>query len=194
VPAHGLIRGSSTVVAWTDKQQWKPVLVGGRDIGLAAEQLAQKKIPVMLSGILGGPAHARQDYDEGYQAALRLHEAGVLFCIVGDEGPAYAWRLAHHATTAVASALPAEEGLKAITVHAAQILGIADVLGTLESGKDATLVVSDGHPLELWTRTERVSIRGRSIDMTDKHKRLYEHYLKKHRQREAARAKRSGPS
>jgi imidazolonepropionase-like amidohydrolase len=181
-------------IAWADKQQLKPVLVGGRDIGLAAEQLAQKKIPVMLSDVLGGPAHAWQGYDEGYKVAQRLHEAGVLFCIVGDEGPAYAWRLAHHAATAVAFGLPAEEGLKAITVHAAQILGIADVLGTLEPGKDATLIVSDGHPLELWTRTERVFIRGRSIDMTDKHRRLYEHYLEKHRQRQAARTNRPDPS
>jgi imidazolonepropionase-like amidohydrolase len=158
--------------------------VGGRDIGLVAEQLAQKEIPVMLSDLLGGPAHAWEGYDEGYKAPLRLHEAGVPFCIAGDSGAANSYRLAHHAAAAVAFGLPPEHGLKAITRDAARILGIDDVLGSLEPGKDATLIISDGHPLELWARPERVFIRGRSISMTDKHQRLYEHYLEKHRKPE----------
>jgi imidazolonepropionase-like amidohydrolase len=176
------IRQIQSAIAWAEKEQLKAVLVGGRDIGLVAEQLAQKEIPVMLSGVLGGPAHAWEGYDEGYKAPLRLHEAGVAFCIAGDSGAANAYRLAHHAAAAVAFGLPTEQGLKAITLDAARILGIDDVLGSLEPGKDATLIISDGHPLELWARPEQVFIRGRSISMTDKHKQLYEHYLEKHRQ------------
>jgi imidazolonepropionase-like amidohydrolase len=175
------VRQIQSAIAWTEKEQLKAVLVGGRDIGLVAEQLAQKKIPVILSGVLGSPAHVWEGYDASYKAPLLLHEAGVPFCIAGDSGAAYAYRLAHHAAAAVAFGLPPEQGLKAITLDAARILGIDDVLGSLEPGKDATLIISNGHPLELWARTERVFIRGRSIHMTDKHKRLYEHYLEKHR-------------
>ncbi len=178
------VRQIQSAIAWAEKEQLKAVLVGGRDIGLVAEQLAQREIPVMLSGVLDGPTHAWEGYDEGYKAPLRLHEAGVLFCIAGDSGAANAYRLAHHAAAAVAFGLPPEQGLKAITLDAARILGIDDVLGSLEPGKDATLIISDGHPLELWARPERVFIRGRSISMTDKHQRLYEHYLEKHRKPE----------
>ena len=180
------LRQIQAAVAWAEEEELRLILVGGRDLGRVAEQLAQHEISVMLTGVIGGPAHPWEGYDEGYQAARRLYEAGVPFCIAGDEGPAYTYRLAHHAAAAVAFGLPAEEGLKAITLQAAQVLGVDDVLGSLEPGKDATLIIGNGHPLEIGTKTEQVFIRGRKIAVTDKHRRLYEHYREKHRQSRAA--------
>ncbi|MDR4988426.1 MAG: amidohydrolase family protein [Bacteroidales bacterium] len=167
---------------WAEQEALDVVLVGGRDIGLAAEQLAEKNIPVMLSGVISGPAQQWHAYDEAYTTALRLYEAGVTFCIAGDPGPASAYRLPHHAAAAVAFGLPEKTALEAITINAARILGIDDLLGSLEPGKHATLFISNGNPLEIWTRIEQVFIHGRKIDMTDKHLHLYKQYKEKHRQ------------
>ncbi len=181
----GDLRQIQAAVAWAERQQVRVVLVGNRHLDRVAELLAEKQIPVMLTGVIGGPAHAWEGYDAGYTVAARLHRAGVSFCIAGDTGAANAYRLAHHAAAAVAFGLPVDQALKAITLDAARILGIDDVLGSLQPGKDATVVISDGHPLEIRTANQQVFIRGRSIDMTDKHRRLYERYLEKHRQHTA---------
>lgn len=169
-------------MAWTEKEKLRMVLVGGRDAGYMAGQLAEKQIPVMITPVINGPARAWESYDQSYTLPLQLHEAGVPFCIAGEASAAGAYRLAFHAGVAVAFGLPPEEALKAITIYPAQILGIDDVVGSLEPGKDATIMVTDGDPLELWTRTEMVFIQGRRISEEDKHLRLYERYMEKHRQ------------
>ena len=182
----GDLRQIQAAVSWGEQEGLRVILAGGRDLGRVAEQLAGREVGVMVTGVFDGPAHPWEGYDEGYQTARRLHEAGVPFCIAGDAGPAYTYRLAHHAAAAVAFGLAPEQGLAAITLDAARVLGIDDLLGSLEPGKDATLVISRGRPLEIGTKTEQVFIRGRAIDMTDKHKRLYQHYLEKHRRSRAA--------
>lgn len=178
----GDLRQIQAALAWTEKEGLKTVLVGDRDMGLVAEQLADKNIPVILTGVISGPAQQWQGYDEGYKTPLQLHEAGVTFSIAGDASAAYALRLPHHAASAVAFGLPEEEGLKSVTINAARILGIDDLVGSIETGKDATLMITNGSPLQMWTEIDQVFIRGRKIDMTDKQKRLYEHYKEKHRQ------------
>ncbi len=178
------IRHIQAAIAWTEKEQLKMVLVGSRDIGLLANQLAQKNIPVMLTGVISGPARQWEGYDEAYRIPLMLHEAGVDFCIAGDVGAASAYRLPHHAAAAVAFGLPEDVAIKAITINAARILGIDDILGSIEIGKHANIIIAKGNPLEIWTKNEQVFIKGRKIDMTDKHKRLYKHYMEKHMQKD----------
>lgn len=178
------IRQIQAAIAWAEKENLELVLAGGRDIGLLADQLAQKNIPVIVTGVISGPAHQWEGYDEGYTTPLRLYEAGVEFCISGDMGAANAYRLPHHAAAAAAFGLPEEEALKAITINAARILGIDDLLGSIEPGKHATILITNGSPLEISTHIEQVFINGRKIDMTDRHLRLYEHYMEKHRQKQ----------
>jgi imidazolonepropionase-like amidohydrolase len=89
----------------------------------------------------------------------------------------------YEAATAAAYGLPQEEALKAITLYPAQILGVDDRVGSLEVGKDATLIVTDGDPLETPTHVERMYIQGRNIDLTSRHTMLYEKYKTKYSQK-----------
>ncbi len=178
----GEVRQIQAAISWGEKEGLDMVLVGSRDMDLVAGQLAEKGIPVMLSNVISGPARQWEGYGQFYSIPKVLHEAGVHFMIAGDASAAYAYRLPHHAAAAVAFGLPEEEGLKSVTINAARILGIDDRVGSIEPGKDATLMITDGNPLELWTSKEQVFIQGRRIDMTDKHKRLFERYMEKHRQ------------
>lgn len=169
-------------ISWAAAENLDMVLVGGRDAGYLASQLAEKDIAVMVSPVIAGPNRAWEGYDQAYKLPAQLHEAGVRFCIAGEPSAAGAYRLPHHAAAAVAFGLPQEEALKAITIYPAQMLGIDHLVGSLEPGKDATIIVTTGNPLETSTVTEMVFIRGRQLDDTDKHRRLYERYMEKHRQ------------
>jgi imidazolonepropionase-like amidohydrolase len=77
---------------------------------------------------------------------------------------------------ASAFGLPKEEALKAVTIYAAEILGVADRIGSIEQGKIANLIVTDGDPLEIRTQVKHLFINGRAIPLTSRHTELYEKY------------------
>jgi imidazolonepropionase-like amidohydrolase len=110
-----------------------------------------------------------------YENAARLHEAGVTFAIT--TASAHNVRnLPYEAGLAVTYGLPHDVALRAVTVHPAEILGLADRLGTLESGKDADLIVVDGDPFQPLTNIEHVIIGGRDVPLESHHTRLAEKY------------------
>ena len=163
-------------ISWAEKENIRIVLTGARDAGYIAEQLAEKNIPVMVGGVIGGPARQWEYYGEAYALPAKLYRAGVNFFIAGDMGAASAYRLPQHAAAAVAFGLPEEEAMKAITVYAAQILGLDDYMGSLEPGKDASIIITNGNPLEFSTEVEMMFLQGREIDLNSKHRQLYEKY------------------
>lgn len=169
-------------ITWAEQEGVKLVIVGGRDAWRVTDQLKAKDIPVIVRPIHTPPARRFDDYDVQYTLPSKLKAAGVRFCIAGDGSASNSRNVPHHAATAVAYGLPKEDGLKSITLYAAQILGIADRVGSLESGKDATLIVTDGDPLELSTSVEQAYIQGKKLDLRDKHKRLYQKYQEKYKQ------------
>jgi imidazolonepropionase-like amidohydrolase len=169
-------------ITWAEREGVKLVIVGGRDAWRVSEQLKAKDIPVIVRPILTPPARRFDDYDVQYTLPAKLKAAGIRFCIGGDGSASNSRTVPHHAATAVAYGLPKEDGLKSITLYAAQILGIADRVGSLEPGKDATLIITNGDPLELSTSVEQAFIQGKKIDLRDKHKRLYEKYQEKYKQ------------
>jgi imidazolonepropionase-like amidohydrolase len=89
---------------------------------------------------------------------------------------AYSRNLPYHAGMAAAFGLPKEEALKAVTIYPAEIFGIADRVGSIEQGKIANLIVTDGDPLEIRTQIKHVFINGRDIPLTSRHTELYEKY------------------
>ena len=169
-------------ITWAEQEWVKLVIVGGRDAWLVRDQLKAKGVPVIVTNIHTAPEHQWQGYNEVFTLPVRLQEAGVHFCITGDGDASNSRNVAYHAATAAAYGLPKEDALKSVTLYAAQILGIGDKVGSLEAGKDATLIVTNGDPLEPPTVTEQMFIQGKKIDLMNKHKQLYEKYKQKYKQ------------
>ena len=179
------VRQIEAAVNWSLRHQLKIIIVGGKDAWRTTNLLRINKIPVIYESVTSLPSRRFEDYDQAYKGPKLLHDAGVTFCIAssGSAGGAYRVRnLPNHAAMAAAYGLPPDEALKSITLSAAQIIGIGDVAGSLEKGKDATLFISDGDPLEIRTNILEAYIQGRKIDMGDKHKSLYSKYQQKYRQ------------
>ncbi|MCW3464172.1 amidohydrolase family protein [Chitinophaga nivalis] len=156
------------------------VIVGGADAWMIADLLKQQQIAVILQPAHSLPLTADDPIDQPYKTAGQLQRAGVLFAI-SDNGYWRQRNLMFQAGTASAYGLSKEEALSAITLNAAKILGIAHQTGSLETGKDANIVVSKGDLLDM--RSNQVTlafIQGREIDLNDKHKMLYEKYKTKY--------------
>lgn len=180
------LRQIQAALQWTEDHKVRMVLVGGYDAWRVADELKKRQIPVILEGIHNLPDRRWESYDEPFTVAKKLADAGVRFCVAGGAGSpfgaAHVRNLPYHAATAVAYGLSKEDGLKSVTLYPAQILGVADRLGSLESGKDATLMVTDGDPLEITTRVEHLFLQGRKVDISSRHTQLYEKYRAKYRQ------------
>lgn len=167
-------------VAFARAESLRLVIVGGYDAPEAAALLARHDVPVIISAVQRLPRRRGDAYDAAFTVAARLEAAGVRFCIAN--GGTWSERnLPYAAATAAAYGLPPERALAAITLEAARVLGIDDRVGSLEPGKDATLIVTTGDPLEFATQVERAWIGGRSVDLTDRHKVLNAKYREKHR-------------
>lgn len=173
-------------VLWAKEENLRAVIVGGYDAWRAADLLKTENVPVIITGVHNLPLRQYDRYDEWFILPKRLYEAGIKFCIADPGGPFNApmsRNLPYHAGTAVAYGLPRDEALRAITIACAEILGVSDRVGSLEKGKDATLIVTNGDPLETPTVIERMFLQGREVDLSSKHTQLYEKYREKYRRR-----------
>lgn len=162
------------------------VIVGGSDSWQLAELLKQNNVSVILQQPHTLPTLEDDDVDQPYKTAAILQRAGVLFAISDDDGQTRGRNLPFNAGTAAAYGLTREEALAAITLNAARIMGVADKTGSIEAGKDANIVISEGDILDM--RTSNVTdafIQGRKIDLTDKHKLLNERYNQKYELKKA---------
>ena len=157
------------------------VIVGGMDSWQIADMLKTHNVSVILNQPHSLPILGDDDVDQPYKTAAMLQKAGVTFAISDDDGQTRGRNLAFNAGTASAYGLSKEEALQAITLNAAKVLGISDKTGSLEVGKDANIIISEGDILDM--RTSNVTdafIQGRKIDLTDKHKLLYDRYNHKY--------------
>jgi imidazolonepropionase-like amidohydrolase len=168
-------------INWAKEQQIKMVLVGGTEAPYTTELLKKYNIPVIITSIFKLPTHRDSDIDEPFTLPLKLYNAGIKYCIAAT-GASNVRNLPYHAAKAAAYGLPKEEALKAITIYPAEIIGVADKVGSLEKGKDATLLITDGDPLEITTQIEKLYIQGRDIDLMNKHKQLYLKYQERYKQ------------
>lgn len=157
------------------------VLVGAVDSWQIADILKKNNIAVILNQLHDLPAMIDDDIDQPFKTPAMLQKAGVLFCINDDDGNSRYRNLAFNAGTASAYGLRKEEALSAITLNAATILGIADKTGSIETGKDANIVVSEGDILDMRTNIiDHAFIQGRQIVLNNKQMQLAEKYEKKY--------------
>lgn len=160
---------------------FKTAIMGGADSWKIAGYLKQNNIAVLLAETHSLPILADDDVDQPYKTPYLLQQAGVLFTITDNDGNSRYRNLPFNAGTAVAYGLTKEQALQAITLNAAKILGIEDRTGTIEKGKDANIVVSDGDILDMRTSNVTLAfIQGRQINLDNKQKELYEKYEKKY--------------
>jgi len=157
------------------------VIVGGVDSWQIADLLKQNNVSVILNQPHSLPTLEDDDVDQPYKTAAQLQKAGVLFTITDNDAQTRGRNLPFNAGTASAYGLSKEEALQAITLNAAKIIGVGDKTGSIEVGKDANIVISEGDILDM--RKNNVTdafIQGRKIDLNDKQKMLNERYEKKY--------------
>jgi len=163
------IRGA---IRFADEMKLKAIILGGNDASKVASLLKEKNVPVILTGIFSLPSREDDAYDSLYENAAKLQQAGVRFCIsTGDAGPEVR-NLAQYAGMAAAFGLSKADAVKSVTLYPAQILNVADRLGSIEVGKMANLVVTDGDLLEVRTRIKYLLIDGRPVVLTSRHTEL----------------------
>lgn len=159
-------------VLFAEKHQLDYLLLGCREAWLVAGFLREHGARCLVANSIGMPGD-RQRYDAAYQNAARLHAAGVPFAIVTMEQENVRW-LGHHAGMAAAFGLPRDAALRAVTLSPAELLGVADRVGSLDPGKRADVIVTDDDPLELRSHVRFEFIDGRPIRLVNKQTELYE--------------------
>ena len=156
------------------------VIVGGSESWQIADLLKQNNIPVILQEVHNLPQTMDDDVDQPFKTPYMLQKAGVLFAL-GYFDYTKGRNLMFSAGTAVASGLTKEEALLAITLNAAKILGISNTTGSIETGKDANIIVSEGDILDMKSSIiTNAFIKGREINLTSKHTQLYDRYKYKY--------------
>lgn len=174
-----------SAVAWAIGRELRLVIVGGRDAFLCTSLLQRHDVPVVVGGTHKLPRRDDSAYSEAFELPALLSKAGVRFCIASGADFSQERNLPYQAATAIAFGLDPKEALAAITSRAAEILGVGDRLGALAVGKDATLFVCDGDPLELTTKIELGFVQGREIDLRSKHTELAKKYRARYQQQRA---------
>ena len=168
-----------SAVKWATKRGWKSIIAGARDAWQIAELLAKHNVPVIFEHTFTLPTRDFDRYDAQFRAAGVLHKAGVK--VVFSEGLARfaasnARNLPYSAAQSAAHGLPRAEALRGITLHTAEILGVAKRLGSIEAGKEATFFTANGDILEIRTQVKQMWIAGEKVSLDNRHNRLYKKY------------------
>jgi imidazolonepropionase-like amidohydrolase len=163
-------------ILFAAKERIHIVLAGVREPGNLLGEIKAKNIPVILGPTLALPLEEDSPYDSQSTLPNELYKAGVKFAFA-TFSTELTRNLPYQAANAVAFGLPYTEALKAVTINAAEIWGVGDRIGSIDEGKWADLVITDGDPLEAKTQIKQLFIKGKPVDLDNKQKRLYEKYL-----------------
>lgn len=153
------------------------VIVGGSESFQIADLLKANNISVVLGEQHALPSSEDDDVDQPYKTPAALQKAGVLFALNDTHGESRYRNVSYNAGTSATYGLTKEQALQAITLNAAKILGVDDRTGSIEAGKDANIVISDGDLLDMKSSNViHAFIQGREISLDNKQKELYERY------------------
>jgi imidazolonepropionase-like amidohydrolase len=174
-------KGVKKALDFAEEFKLKPILEGGPDSYKAADLLAKKHVPYIYRVITENsldslaPPHEWDPTETEWAAPGLFVRAGVSLCFA-SEGNATAKNLPRQVGIMNAYGLTHEDALKALTINAAQILGVGDRMGSLETGKLANVIVTDGDPLEVTTSLHYLFIAGKPLPLESRHTQLYNRY------------------
>ncbi len=168
-------RDIRNAVEYCEKQKLRMILAGGMEAYKVKDLLRSKDVPVILRPVLTDPRDDDEPYDRLLSQPAELVAAGVKVAIASFDN-SFARRLGQNAANAIAHGLSPEDGLKAVTLYPAQIFGVSDQIGTLQVGKVANLIVTNGDPLDVTTDVKYLFIKGQLTSTDNRHKRLFEKY------------------
>lgn len=167
------IRGA---IRFAEEMKLKPIIIGASEGSKIAVFLKEHNVPVILDSVLNLPLREDDAYDSLYETAAKLQAAGVRFCISTGDSGAHVRDLPFQAGMAAAFGLPKDEALKSVTLYPAQIVGVADRMGSIEQGKIANLVIADGDVLEARSNIRYLFINGRQIPLVSRHTMLNDEF------------------
>jgi imidazolonepropionase-like amidohydrolase len=167
-------RDIRAVALFVTEMKIKGIIIGGQEAWKAADDVKKADIGVIYTNIYRLPIREDDPYDSLFEAPAKMLAAGIRFCISTGNDGSEARDLPYHAGLAGAYGLSRDEALKSVTIYAAQILGVADRMGSLEAGKVANVVVADGDILDPRTNIKYMFINGRMIPLTSRHTELFD--------------------
>lgn len=166
------IRGA---IELADKYKLKLIITGADEAEKVAALLKEKNVPVIIGPVTEVPTREDDGYDRNYAQAAALEKAGVRFVFKTNDS-AYVRNLPYQPGTAAAFGMSREEALKSVTIYPAQIFGVDKLIGSIEVGKIANVIVTDGDPLEFRTNTKYMFINGKPVDLSSRHTKLYDKF------------------
>ncbi len=172
----------TSAIDFAIQQKVRPIIVGGRDALLCADLLKKHDVPVIVRGVHTFPRRNDSFHDEIYSLPAKLEAAGVRWCLASGERTSNERNLPYTAGRAVAFGLPRDAALRAITLSAAEILGVGKQLGSLETGKRATLFICNDDPLEITSQVVAAWVDGKRIALSNKQTALADKYREKLKQ------------
>jgi imidazolonepropionase-like amidohydrolase len=159
------------------EEKLKAVLFGATEAWKVVEEIKESKIPVVLGNLYNMPTSWEDGYDAHYTNASVLNKAGVKFAFSSEKYlPAFSVDLPYQASKAAAFGLNRKEALKGVTIYPAQILGVDDKMGSLEKGKTANIVITNGDILERTTEIKYVFINGKQVSLSNRYTELLDKY------------------
>jgi imidazolonepropionase-like amidohydrolase len=170
-----LERDIHAALKFADEFKLKVILADAEDVARVIPELKSRNIPVILGPILSLPPREDDAYDLLFTNAKTLNDAGIPFAIQSQDSH-NARNLPYHAAACAAFGLPKDVALRSITLAPAQIFGVADKIGSLEAGKLANIIVTDGDPLEIVTHVKHLFIGGEEITLDTHQTLLYEKF------------------
>jgi len=168
-----------SAVNFATRMNVRVIIYGASDARYCTELLKSRNVSVILEGSSNLPRNRDDAYDANFTLPSELRKAGVNFSIASTGAGWNSRNLPFEAGMACAHGLTPTDALASITLWPAQQLGISDRVGSIENGKDATLIITNGDLFEVPTQVEIAFIQGRKIDLSNRHLKLFEKYRKR---------------
>jgi imidazolonepropionase-like amidohydrolase len=162
-------------IEFADRRKIRIILADAYESYKLAPLIKERDIAVVLGPTFTLPLHPDDPYDLSYTIPAKLHEAGIRFAIASFSAR-QSHNLPYQAAAAVPFGLPQDAAYRAVSLAPAEIFGVGKMLGSIEEGKIADLIVTDGDPLEVRTKVNLVFIGGKPVSLDTRQKALYEKY------------------